>query len=122
MRGNFSIDQKLIVSECSQIDEILTLTWYGQCNFITGVWVSWSLGLVSSTAVITRVRFNNRTDSVFLWLTDMNHWIIFIPAVDPAADVCLLYDTCESDRLSSEHTSIRLNTHYRLGSLCVKLI
>ncbi|XDV19206.1 hypothetical protein PO909_024729 [Leuciscus waleckii] len=42
--------------------------------------------------------------------------LIFIPAVPP--DSCLLYDTCESDSLSSEHTDIRLNNHYRFGSLC----
>ncbi len=59
----------------------------------------------------------HRWDYIVLVLScAVNMFVVFIPAVPPVS--CLLYVTCESDRLSSEHTSIRMNTSYRFGSLC----
>jgi len=74
----------------------------------------WSLWRRDSTAVHTTVRRIHRWD--YILLSAVNVCVVFIPSVPPVS--CLLYVTCESDRLSSEHTSIRNNTNYRFGSLC----
>jgi len=88
------------------------LTWYCQCNSSTDLWVS--LWLISYTAVHTTMRRIHRWDYILLYA--VNLCVVSSPAVLPVS--CLLYVTCESDRLSSEHTSIRNNTNYRFGSLC----
>ncbi len=91
------------------------LTWYCQCNSVTHLWVCWCFWLISSTAVHTTMRRFHRWDFIVLSCAVIL-FVVFIPAVLPVS--CLLYVTCESDRLSSEHTSIRMNMSYRFGSLC----
>ncbi len=89
------------------------LTWYCQFNSSTVLWVI--LWLRSYTAVHTTVRPIHRW-YIYILLSAVNVCVVFSPAVLPVS--CLLYVTCESDRLSSEHTSIRNNINYRFGSRC----
>ena len=101
---------------------MISLTWYSQCNSITGVWVAWCSSLCSSTGVFTTVRLCNRADSVLLFITDRSGWTIFKPAVLPVRDSFSLCVTYESDSLSFEHLIIWLYRHHSFWSLCGKII
>ncbi len=99
-------------------EEMIKLTWYCQCNFITAVWCSWSFSLCSITGVFTCVRLSNRTECEFLSVTENVAWTVFIPAVLPASDSFSIYVTSESDCLSSEYMLSRFDSYCGFWCFC----